>query len=79
MDDREERIRQRAYAIWESEGRPEGEERRHWEKAERELAERDQRPPSDATNERREEGEVGTVVAPSTAPRGKAGQPINEP
>ena len=79
MDDRKERIRQRAYAIWESEGRPEGEDRRHWERAERELAERDQRPASDATNDRREESEVGTVVAPSTAPRGKAGQSNNEP
>lgn len=79
MDDKEERIRQRAYAIWESEGRPEGHDRRHWEKAEGELADGDQRPPNEPTDERREESEVGTVVAPSTAPRVKAGQPSNEP
>lgn len=34
----DEAIRQRAYAIWESEGRPEGREREHWSRAEAELA-----------------------------------------
>jgi hypothetical protein len=33
-----ERIRQRAYEIWEREGRPEGREQAHWEQAEREIA-----------------------------------------
>jgi hypothetical protein len=33
-----ERIRQRAYEIWEREGRPEGREQAHWEQAEREVA-----------------------------------------
>jgi hypothetical protein len=33
-----ERIRQRAYEIWEREGRPEGREQEHWERAEREIA-----------------------------------------
>ena len=33
-----ERIRQRAYEIWEREGRPEGREQEHWEQAEREVA-----------------------------------------
>jgi hypothetical protein len=33
-----ERIRQRAYEIWEREGRPEGREQEHWEQAEREIA-----------------------------------------
>jgi hypothetical protein len=32
------RIRQRAYEIWEREGRPEGREQAHWEQAEREVA-----------------------------------------
>ncbi len=35
MDDREERIRQRAYGIWEREGRPEGRHDDHWNEAER--------------------------------------------
>jgi len=30
-------IRERAYAIWEREGRPEGRERQHWERAAREI------------------------------------------
>ena len=30
-------IRERAYAIWEIEGRPEGRERQHWEQATREV------------------------------------------
>ncbi len=36
MDDRDERIRQRAYNIWLEEGRPEGRAETHWEMA-REL------------------------------------------
>jgi len=31
------RIRERAYSIWEENGRPEGEERQHWEQAMREV------------------------------------------
>lgn len=43
MDERdEERIRQRAYGIWEREGRPEGRQDEHWFDAER--AESDGRP-----------------------------------
>lgn len=33
--DREERIRQMAHRIWESEGRPQGQSERHWKMAER--------------------------------------------
>jgi hypothetical protein len=32
-----DRIRERAYAIWESEGRPEGCAERHWSAAEQEI------------------------------------------
>lgn len=35
MTGREQRIRMLAYRIWESEGRPDGQEARHWEMAER--------------------------------------------
>jgi hypothetical protein len=35
----DERIRQRAYEIWEREGRPHGREAEHWRKAAEELAE----------------------------------------
>jgi hypothetical protein len=36
---RDEQIRKRAHEIWEQEGRPEGKEREHWERAEREIGE----------------------------------------
>jgi Protein of unknown function (DUF2934) len=38
MDDLERRIQQRAYELWETEGRPQGREQDHWQQAERELA-----------------------------------------
>ena len=37
QSDPNEAIRQRAYEIWEAEGRPEGREEAHWAAAEREL------------------------------------------
>ncbi|MGH6943294.1 MAG: DUF2934 domain-containing protein [Geminicoccaceae bacterium] len=36
--DLREMIRQRAYELWEREGRPEGREQAHWQQAELELA-----------------------------------------
>ncbi len=36
MDDYEKRVRQKAYSLWEQEGRPEGREDAHWDMA-REL------------------------------------------
>jgi DUF2934 family protein len=34
----EQRIRERAYQIWESAGRPEGKAAEHWQRAEAEIA-----------------------------------------
>lgn len=36
-DDRQDRIRQRAHAIWESHGRPHGADHDHWHQATREI------------------------------------------
>jgi hypothetical protein len=36
--DREERIKQRAYALWQSEGHGHGRHEDHWHRAEREIA-----------------------------------------
>jgi len=36
---REERIRQKAHALWEKEGRPTGQGARHWEEAEKQEIE----------------------------------------
>ncbi|NRP21886.1 hypothetical protein LPJGGPFB_05145 [Ensifer adhaerens] len=38
MSDRDEMIRRRAYALWEIAGRPDGQEKEHWEQAVREMA-----------------------------------------
>ena len=35
--DREDRIRQRAHELWESEGRPDGQADRHWSRAAEDL------------------------------------------
>jgi hypothetical protein len=35
--DREAEIRERAYAIWENEGKPDGQQHEHWERAERQI------------------------------------------
>jgi hypothetical protein len=37
MQDDKEQVRQHAYALWEEEGRPEGREQDHWQRAEQEL------------------------------------------
>ena len=36
-DDKHDRIRERAYKLWEDEGRPDGEHERHWHAAQAEL------------------------------------------
>jgi Protein of unknown function (DUF2934) len=36
-DDKEQALRERAYAIWEREGRPDGKDLDHWLRAEAEL------------------------------------------
>ena len=40
----EQRIRERAYKIWEDEGRPEGREAEHWDLAKLAIAEQDALP-----------------------------------
>ncbi|TGP26927.1 MULTISPECIES: DUF2934 domain-containing protein [unclassified Mesorhizobium] len=40
---REDRIRQRAYELWEKDGKPEGADLRFWEQAMSEIDEEDQR------------------------------------
>jgi hypothetical protein len=37
-DDLQQRVQQRAYELWESEGRPEGREQAHWLQAQHEIA-----------------------------------------
>jgi len=37
--DRDQRVRERAYRIWEEEGQPEGRQEEHWRRAETEISE----------------------------------------
>ncbi len=46
----DERIRRRAYEIWEESGRPEGMESQHWEQAAREIAASAAKQPSDGAS-----------------------------
>ena len=48
-DKREQRIRERAHQIWESEGRPDGQDQSHWERASREIEEEERTKTSSAT------------------------------
>ncbi|MBX3597136.1 MAG: DUF2934 domain-containing protein [Rhizobiaceae bacterium] len=43
---RDERIRERAHAIWDREGKPEGEAERHWKQAEQEIDQEAKGPPA---------------------------------
>ncbi|WP_429232422.1 DUF2934 domain-containing protein [Inquilinus ginsengisoli] len=50
VEDRLERIRQRAYDIWHREGRPDGREQEHWDQAVAEI-EAEDRPAAESTPE----------------------------
>jgi hypothetical protein len=69
----EEKIRSRAYAIWETEGRPHGRDRAHWEQALREVADEETPPLRATAGESAGEMEAGGEIAPSPKParRGK--------
>lgn len=51
MTNREQRIRERAYSIWESDGRLNGRHEDHWFQAERELGEAEPQISTDAGDE----------------------------
>ncbi|MBB3390073.1 hypothetical protein FHT82_002836 [Rhizobium sp. BK275] len=64
MTDRnEDRVRERAYAIWEKEGRPEGEDLRHWSDAEAEL--RGDETPRPANSSKKPKPRPGQLASPS--------------
>jgi hypothetical protein len=56
-DDRDARIRSRAYAIWEAEGRPVGRAAEHWSRALREIEASDP-PPADVASPADELGDA---------------------
>jgi hypothetical protein len=73
MSTDDKRVREFAYQIWESEGKPEGQEARHWEMA-RKLAEAEALAPSKSPKA------TGSKTANTKSPaskvaNGKAGEP----
>lgn len=64
--DREHRVRERAYQIWEEEGRPQGRDAHHWQQAAAEFADAGQKKTSPDPLEARAAG----------APEASAAKPI---
>ncbi|MGK9171026.1 DUF2934 domain-containing protein [Inquilinus limosus] len=63
----EDRIRARAHEIWESEGRPSGRDREHWERALREVQAGET---SESADIAPPEGTTGAGIASGLAPDG---------
>ncbi|MDX8515378.1 DUF2934 domain-containing protein [Mesorhizobium captivum] len=64
--DREERIKRRAYEIWEREGRPKGREQEHWDQAVQEI---------EAEGSESERGPVAPGPTAGTAPEPDTNKP----
>ncbi|RUV70509.1 DUF2934 domain-containing protein [Mesorhizobium sp. M5C.F.Cr.IN.023.01.1.1] len=86
MDDRIERIRQRAHEIWEREGRPDGREQEHWERATKEIdvedgqsSENAQNPDAASTATGSPSAEQVTGAGPQIAERSKDSTPKRRP
>ena len=67
----EDRIRERAYQIWESEGQPWGQHERHWYQAEEELSRGEQ---SDAAQERGSASQATKAPKPDRKSRKKSSE-----
>jgi hypothetical protein len=65
MDDIQGLIREKAYLIWENEGRPEGRAEHHWQKASEAIA---------AEQSRRQTKRARPSRAPVKAPRSSSGK-----
>ncbi|PZW92046.1 hypothetical protein DFS28_11258 [Pseudomonas sp. 478] len=72
MSTNDKRIREFAYQIWESEGKPEGQDARHWEMA-RKLAEAEALAPSKSA--KAAASKTAGTKAPASKPNGKAAEP----
>jgi hypothetical protein len=72
MSTDDKRIREFAYQIWESEGKPEGQEARHWEMA-RKLAEAEALSPNKSSK-----AAGSKAAATKTAPKKPDGKLIND-
>lgn len=68
MEGRAEEVRERAYRIWEKEGKPHGCDLEHWLQAERELSLKDTDSPTGEGKKR----STGTAKGRSPSPRPRA-------
>jgi Protein of unknown function (DUF2934) len=68
MDEIEKRIRERAYRIWEEEGRPEGRSAEHWERARFLVGIEENRDAAKLPNPMVEDREKGYTTPPSPIP-----------
>jgi hypothetical protein len=66
-DEREERVRRRAYQLWEDDGAPEGKADEYWGRAEKQVA-----------AEYDAEGETPGIASDQASKRRVAGEPLQE-
>src|ERR1700730_1399332 len=70
--DREERIKQRAYALWQSEGHRHGRHEDHWHRAEREIAGEEAGPGAAPRRASRPNKAAAANTASATPPRSRS-------
>lgn len=79
MNKNEQRIRELAYDIWVSEGRPHGEDERHWEMA-RKLAETEAKPGDKPASRARKTATKPTDATPAAkTAKAKTAKDANDP
>ena len=66
-DDREQKVRERAYSLWEQEGGEHGRHEEHWQRAEAELGDEDS--PIETPQDEPAEGGEGTPAPEPGSPQ----------
>jgi hypothetical protein len=87
-DDRDQRVKERAYELWENEGRPSGRHDDHWDRARREIDDEDrgrgsgvEAPPAESPAKRTaaRRKPAGETAAPRSRGRAGAGAGAGSP
>lgn len=71
-DEKQHRIRQRAHAIWERQGRPDGAEHDHWHQASQEIDAEDAAPKKPASRAKPAAAKVTKAAAPKAPAKAPA-------
>jgi hypothetical protein len=74
-DDRQERIRRRAHAIWEQAGRPEGAHQQHWDQATAEIDSEAAKPKAKAASKKPAPPTAAKASKPKAAATAKPSKP----